>query len=342
MAAEHRPALPALVETLRHRGRELDVQTVDRGVGNPNIVSTIFLDGQLLLSRTAAYDATSAPLEIRQRMRAHHARLLADVAAGALDHPWAGAVPEVPAQNLTVPPAHGDTPRPRTTVPAVTTFQPAPTGANPAFLVVLQDPRAFLDLQFTKGDVHGLLLDTTQDVPLGSAVDVVVRFLGQPMRQFFLTGVAAWRRTRGARDLKAGLGVEFPLDQSVALERVVEFALGIHDLAADRTHPRARCRLKARVEVEAGARHHATLLNVSQGGALLADVPPLPAGSVMTLHIKRGSFFSPTLRLRAVVRWAHAPPGRCVGVMFMVDGAPRLRAQLDTLVDQFLNGSAHS
>jgi Tfp pilus assembly protein PilZ len=342
MAAEHRPALPALGETLRHRGRELDVQTVDRGVGSPHIVSNLFFEGQLLLGRTVAYAATAAPLEVREFMRAHHARLLSDLAAGALDQALAGVLPDAPVQNVTLPPAHGDTPRPGAAAPAVTTFQPGPAGANPAFLVVLQDPRAFLDLQFSKGDVHGLLLDTTQDVPLGSAVDVVVRFLGQPMRQFFLTGVAAWRRTRGTRDLKAGLGVEFGLEHKVALDRVVEFALGIHDLAADRTHPRARCRLKARVDVETGARHQATLLNVSQGGALLADVPPLPAGSVMTLHIKRGSFFSPTLRLRAVVRWANAPPGRCVGVMFMVDGAPRLRAQLDTLVDQFLNASAHS
>ncbi len=106
MAAEHRPALPALGETLRHRGRELDVQTVDRGVGSPHIVSNLFFEGQLLLGRTVAYAATAAPLEVREFMRAHHARLLSDLAAGALDQALAGVLPDAPVQNVTLPPAH--------------------------------------------------------------------------------------------------------------------------------------------------------------------------------------------------------------------------------------------
>jgi Tfp pilus assembly protein PilZ len=341
---ETRHAVPAIIETVQRLGWEFDIQTVDRGVEHACLLTNLFHEGQLVVSRRAAYPPDTAPLGVRELMRGHHARLLADLHAGALDQELRGVVtgdalwlaPRVVTPTAEPRPALDPqqlTSRERATV----LFEPSDGKRPTLFTVVLQEPRAFLDIHYSKGTTAGVLLETQQEIVLGQPVDVAVRFLGRPIHQFLLGGVVAWRRRTSSDALKPGLGVDIPPAHRVALERVVEFALGIHDVASDRQFPRVRCMLSVKALDQGGQAHAASIINLSEGGAYVIGLPALKAGDEVTLVLKRG-LLSRALRLRSRIRWARPSPQPAVGVMFALDG-PGQQSRVAALVEELMAGA---
>jgi len=322
------------VKSHQRLGDEYDVQTVDRGTAHHCIVSNLFYNGQLLLTRTVPYLEKTPADYVRALMDAHNTRLLDELVDGQLDEEIKGVLTAVharPIEPTLTPmamPAAGA--RPAATPPTVTIREGTPR----VILMGFAAPSDFLAVHSTRQQQSGLLVDSPLDVALGDKVEVILRFGGQPLRQFMLHGAVAWRRRKSSETLKAAFGVDFPASQKVPLEHVVEFALGIHDVATMRQHPRVRCAFPVKFTADGGKPRTAILGDLSAGGMFIPTDTPLPRGAGMTVQLKPDGWWFP-LKMRGVVMWSGTTERRGMGVRFLFDGdGPRNK--LARLVEKLL------
>ena len=191
--SEFRDPIPPIVKSHQRLGDEYDVQTVDRGTAHHCIVSNLFYNGQLLLTRTVPYLEKTPADYVRALMDAHNTRLLDELVDGQLDEEIKGVLTAVharPIEPTLTPmamPAAGA--RPAATPPTVTIREGTPR----VILMGFAAPSDFLAVHSTRQQQSGLLVDSPLDVALGDKVEVILRFGGQPLRQFMLHGAVAWR-----------------------------------------------------------------------------------------------------------------------------------------------------
>ncbi|MBI5493410.1 MAG: PilZ domain-containing protein [Deltaproteobacteria bacterium] len=330
--APKRPPVVPLVEVVRWEGRELDVHTLDRGAEHGFILTNLYAEGQLLVTRRVPYLPRASGEFVLELMTLHQGRMLSDLRSGVLDRElralfagnasWTRHTP--PPAPLPMPPpaplpqSFNPVPTPARPVTPPPPPPPAPAGP-PRLLMVLDSPQAFLEHLFTDKQVRGILVDCTDPIPLGSSVEVAVRFLGRPIRQFYVHGKVTARRSSGKGAVRGDVAVTVAPDE-VALDRVTEFARGIHDPTTDRQAPRVHCALAVRVEESTGRVHQGRMLNISEGGAMLGKMPPLMEGVRAVVHFTLPAPFGDALAVPAEVRWFRADGQPVFGVRFQHDG----------------------
>lgn len=324
-----REPVSPIVKSHAHNGSEYDVQTVDRGVAHHCIVTNLFFDGQLLITRTVPYLEKAPPDYVKALMDAHHTRLIDELAEGALDEEIKSVLnAQLPRVEGTLPSAAPAKP------PATPPIIVIKDGTPRTVVMTFQAPPDFLAVHNSRGQHAGLLVEDPLEISLGEKVEMILRFAGNPMRQFVLEGQVAWRRRKNSETLKAGFGVDFPQKQKVALEHVVEFALGIHDVASMRQHPRVRCALPIRVIPEGGKPRAEKLGDLSAGGMFIPTAEPLGNGAAVTVELKpQGWWFA--LKVRGVVVWSRQAEPRGMGVKLTLDGGSAQK-KLGKLVESLM------
>jgi hypothetical protein len=311
------------------------------------------VDGQLLVTRRVPYLSSADAERVASVMQHHQRRLLSELTSGALDtelralfdgkEPWA-RVPTPPSMPAAPPPAtFPPLPVPLQPPPFVNVLKTPPSVAGPGpvaevsgpppLCLVLEEPKALLPFLFSRGRTRGLVVETPQRVELGTQVEVAVRFLGRPIRQFYVPGTVTAHRMAGHGTPRGDLTVTVSgADAAVALERVEEFARGNHDPTVDRQSPRVRMSLAATVKLANGRTQSGRVFNLSEGGVMLGRMPPLMEGSKVTVD-----FVLPdgtALSLPGTVRWFRADGEPLTGIQFTHagDSQARIAAQVAQLL----------
>jgi hypothetical protein len=96
---------------IRHRGKMYHVQTEDFGLQSPQIVTHLFLGGNILASRKTSYadilGADNLPKVVRELMEEQHKEMLRNLVNGVYEHPNVAPNPQsrgVPAAQAPSPP----------------------------------------------------------------------------------------------------------------------------------------------------------------------------------------------------------------------------------------------
>jgi len=331
--APKRPPVLPLTETTRWRGQELDVYTVDRGVEHGFILSNLYVDGNLLVTRRVGYLSTWEPAQVSRLMKYHQETLLREIQGGALDEelvalfdgklPWTVATPSpsptpapMPAvtvgQLLALPP-----PPPPPAIPAnALTPTPSPATGPQQLILTMETPTALLPRLV--GSAQGLRVPATVAVQDGTRVEVAVRFLGRPIHQFYVPGTVT-----GPPTITGEVTVMVdPADQA-AVERVVDFARGVFDPTTDRKTPRARCGFPVSVTLPHGVAQPGRALNISEGGLMLGRMPPLMDGTRVTISITVPN--APPLLIPAQACWFRTDGEPLTGVQWLHEGDTQTR-----------------
>ncbi len=331
--APKRPPVLPLTETTRWRGQELDVYTVDRGVEHGFILSNLYVDGNLLVTRRVGYLSTWEPAQVSRLMKYHQETLLREIQGGALDEelvalfdgklPWTVATPSpsptpapMPAvtvgQLLALPP-----PPPPPAIPAnALTPTPSPATGPQQLILTVETPTALLPRLV--GSAQGLRVPATVAVQDGTRVEVAVRFLGRPIHQFYVPGTVT-----GPPTITGEVTVMVdPADQA-AVERVVDFARGVFDPTTDRKTPRARCGFPVSVTLPHGVAQPGRALNISEGGLMLGRMPPLMDGTRVTISITVPN--APPLLIPAQACWFRTDGEPLTGVQWLHEGDTQTR-----------------
>lgn len=347
-AAQTRPPVLPLVHSTHWRSFELDVYTLDRGAEHGFILSNIYVDGQLLLTRRVGYAEDANADHVLSLMQQHQDKLLADLQGGALDADldallhanveWARPGNQPPPAPLPAP-----TPQPlpdptyKILLPPEVPFGAEAAGAaavrglraaGPKVITaVLERPEELLPLLYQQPNGSGVRVETSEHVELGNPVDVAIRFLGRPIRQFLVHGKVIAHRPPSRATPTGDLAVMVEENDRVALDRAVEFARGIHDPTTDRKTPRVPCSFSAVLELEGGRIQKAQVMNISEGGAMIGRTPPLLEGARVMLVSTLPS--GEVLRVAAESRWFRTDGAPVMGVRFLHTDATRtLVAQL--------------
>ncbi len=332
-AAPKRPPVLPLTETTRWRGQDLDVYTVDRGVEHSFILSNLYVDGNLLVTRRVGYLSSWEPAQVSRLMKYHQEQLLREIQGGALDEelvalfdgklPWTVATPSptpapMPAVTMAqvlAPPTPPLPPAPAT--PAA--FTPTPNFAAsgpPQLILTVETPTALLPRLV--GSAQGIRVPATTPVSDGTRVEVAVRFLGRPIHQFYVPGTVT-----GPPTITGEVTVMVdPADQA-AVERVVDFARGVFDPTTDRKTPRARCGFPVSVTLPHGVAQPGRALNISEGGLMLGRMPPLMDGTRVTIAITLPN--AQPLTIPAQSCWFRTDGEPLTGVQWLHEGDTQAR-----------------
>ena len=90
MAKPFDRAVNGFNHNISHAGRVFHVQTEDSGVNNPNIITHLFVGGNILASKKTSYSellkAENLQELVRQLMEDQHKQMLRNVVTGAYEH----------------------------------------------------------------------------------------------------------------------------------------------------------------------------------------------------------------------------------------------------------------
>jgi hypothetical protein len=119
-----------------HKGKPYHVQTEDSGVGNPHVITHLFVGGTILASKRTSYadivGAGDLPVVVRAIMEKQHKEILRNLVKGVYDEvdpaygeqarayqPGQIAAPDAPAPPMAPPAGRAPRPRPALTPPPV-------------------------------------------------------------------------------------------------------------------------------------------------------------------------------------------------------------------------------
>lgn len=183
------------------------------------------------------------------------------------------------------------------------------TGATRILEAAFDDPRQLAGALVPEVEPGGLFVAGDHDLTAGERVQVLVRLHGvEP--GLLLSATVSWRRAGGRGGLPAGVAVRLAATESPRLEWLRAVA------ASDRS-PRERRAPRFPVSIPVGfvlssepVVLSGTLLDVSEGGALLHGAPAPPPGRVVVVRLRDGRS-GPPVPLR-VVWTASDASGLCV------------------------------
>jgi hypothetical protein len=136
MADGNKRMVAGFNHNVQHRGKAYHVQTEDSGLGNPRIITHLFLGGNIISSKKTVYadlvGAADLPSVVRQLMEEQHKEMLRNLVNGVYDElaegmtarsyqpgqlEHGGDVPKpmhgsAPGRSLTPPPKGAPTPAP--------------------------------------------------------------------------------------------------------------------------------------------------------------------------------------------------------------------------------------
>ena len=98
MAKPFDRAVNGFNHNISHAGRVFHVQTEDSGVNNPNIITHLFVGGNILASKKTSYadivGAENLAQVVRELMEEQHKEMLRNLMSGAFDQVESGVVPK--------------------------------------------------------------------------------------------------------------------------------------------------------------------------------------------------------------------------------------------------------
>jgi hypothetical protein len=317
------------METRRHRDLDLVIHTSDHGWPAAGISTSVFLDGDIVVTHRQQYPSQAQARDIVALMTAQHVQVLNQLSSGALDaEVMARFDPTKERQQLV----------PQRQIPTLGSLQAAvlPRGDGDPWRIGVEvaDPKSLLSAYFTRGKEHGLDLPVL-DVPLGQPLVLRVKFQAVKPVVFEVPAVVMYRRNRGEPGgLLPALGVNFASTGNTSAERMIEYALGIMDPALLRAYPRFETDVAVVLE-RPGEREKARVITLSEGGAFVSTGFPRAPGEELVIRFKAGLFSS--LRVPARVTWSRVAPPPGMAVVFEVDD-DRVRQDLAAMVEKLCTG----
>jgi uncharacterized protein (TIGR02266 family) len=199
---------------------------------------------------------------------------------------------------------------------------------RPTVVVELADRRAFLGCFYHQGALGGVFVPGHLNLEAGTEVLLELVFVAE-QRTMRSRGVVRWKRTRSAKNLDAGVGIEFLPHERRTRDLILDFANGrnIHVV-----QPRAR-RLPVRLTVQYAT--ESIMLtdltdDISEGGLFILSDELLPVGTRLNLKLKPpGQLFS--IQVKGEVAWRQGEGRRGFGVRFQFEGE-RTKRRIEALV----------
>ncbi|MBI5495220.1 MAG: PilZ domain-containing protein [Deltaproteobacteria bacterium] len=220
-------------------------------------------------------------------------------------------------------PASEPPPRRQSSTGMETRASVPPTGGPPRTEVPLAKAASFLTGYFPHGDAGGYLVSSQLEADLGQPVTLVLRFEdggGGTPRTVEIKGKVAWKRRRGAGQLKAGTGVEFLAAEKPAVERLLAQAHGRERSAQDRVHSRVRAGLTVKVQHQQKSRKD-HVDDISEGGLFILSHELIPVGDEVNVSLKPHSGMRSGVDVRGRVTWHRDGPEAGFGLQFLFDDA---------------------
>ena len=177
--------------------------------------------------------------------------------------------------------------------------------------LAIAEPRQWDSFYSTSGDADMVFCPTLDEISVGEPVRISLTFRGGP--QFFITGVAMWRRPPGpgARRLRPGVGVRLNGFERYKISYISGFCRG--GLLNKRSSPRIPVRLQVTYR-SGGARRMNFTRDITETGILLGVAELLPQGTPVDLTIVPPLDISPIKLHGSVVRHVQDEQGRAMGI----------------------------
>ena len=201
---------------------------------------------------------------------------------------------------------------------------------RPTVVVELADRRAFLSCFYHQGSLGGVFVPGHLSLEAGTGVLLELVFVTE-QRTLRSRGVVRWKRTRSARNLDAGVGIEFLPQERRTRDLILDFANGRN---IQLVQPRAR-RLPVRLTVQYVT--DSVMLSdltddISEGGLFILTDDLVAVGTDLTLKLKPpGRLFG--IQVKGKVAWRQNEGRRGFGVRFHFEGE-RTKRRIEDLVER--------
>lgn len=211
-----------------------------------------------------------------------------------------------------------------------------PTRAVTPLRIELEFARAqdLLSDLMVNGRLDGLRVVGKAPGPVGADCSVTIRVREPAPCHFTVRAILAWARHKGSAALRESYGIDFHPEDVAGRNRLLQFA------RAEIPNSRGRYeeRIPARLPVKVVHQQHTareSLADISQGGAFVRALHPLPPGEDVMLVLP-GRHALSKLKLRGKVVWSRAtgdPTG--MGIEFIFD-KPEEPALVRELMDRLI------
>jgi len=201
---------------------------------------------------------------------------------------------------------------------------------TPTVVIELADRRAFLGCFYHQGNLGGVFVPGHMSLSPGTRVLLELVFVAEK-RTLRARGVVRWQRTRSARNLAAGVGIEFAPQERRTRDLILDFANGRNvQVVASRAR-----RLPVRLAV--GYATESVMLSdltddISEGGLFICTEELFEIGTKLNLRLKPpGHLFA--IQVVGEVMWRQGEGRRGVGVRFVFEGG-HAKHRIDRLIEK--------
>ncbi len=201
---------------------------------------------------------------------------------------------------------------------------------RPTVLLPLKEQRTYLDHYFSQGGLGGIFIPGYLKLDAGADVDVEIAFAKEQVT-IHTRGIVRWKRMSVAKNLPAGVGVEFHETERRARDLLLDFAEGrVVKLVKRRSR---RYPVMVDIEYKSDAVFIADITDdLSRDGAFVRTDYPLDVGTVVALRLKPPGG-SGVIEVKGEVRWNRTEGQRGFGVRFIFD-RPNAEKEVRDLVER--------
>ncbi len=200
--------------------------------------------------------------------------------------------------------------------------------ARPALQLSFTTREAFLACYFHQGPVGGLFIPGVLNLGPGTEVTMNLVFKSDD-RTLQTRGIVRWTRTRPAKNLPAGTGIELLASERRTRDLLLDFAHGRLVTWVRARAQRWPIAMTVRYQTESVLLTDLTD-DISVGGLFIHTDEPLAVGTKLRLKLKApGQWFS--LTIQGEVAWRQAEGRRGIGVHFL-PANPREQQRIDRLI----------
>ena len=202
---------------------------------------------------------------------------------------------------------------------------------RPTILVPLKNHLEIHSIYFEKNGEDGIFVQGTFTFPVGTEVDLELRFASESKR-FRIRGEVKWNQAeKTTPPVPAGIGVVFRPADSAPRKLLLDFAMGKEVTLTHRADRRFGIELPVKTSNQ-GESQHARTDDISAQGALIHTDEPLPVGTVFEVVLRfPGHLFSSTLKAKVIWHRHETPQG--MGVQFQYESRKQ-EEQMEKLINQ--------
>ncbi|MCK5689093.1 PilZ domain-containing protein [Myxococcota bacterium] len=202
---------------------------------------------------------------------------------------------------------------------------------HPIVLIPLKNNTSFLSSYFHDGEVGGVFAPGFLNLRPGDKVEIEIVFASE-QRVVHSRGKVRWKRMRAARNLPAGIGIEFDPSERQTRDMLLDFANGREVELLQRKSRRFPVAIEIRYATQDIFTTEFTE-DLSKEGALIRLHPGEscpPIGTKLKIILKPPSH-PRGIHLQAEVMWISRDIDRGVGVRFLADD-PKTKKLLNEVI----------